>query len=108
MSRQTDIFRYCNVTAPTGRNRQVRSHLRLTEDQKADVRTFRAFNNEIANGHCTLCMRVLYPEEQHYRSLTQEWIICDSWNNVNPIKTMQQLYLQVNKNKDMLYSFQLM
>ncbi|KAI9329207.1 hypothetical protein BD770DRAFT_477951 [Pilaira anomala] len=82
---KTDIFRYCNVTAPTGRNRQVRSHLRLTEDQKADVRTFRAFNNEIANGHCTLCMRVLYPEEQHYRSLTQEWIICDSWNNINPI-----------------------
>ena len=84
MSRQTDIFRYCNVTAPTGRNRQVRSHLRLTDDQKADVRTFRAFNNEIANGHCTLCMRVLYPEEQHYKNLTEEWLICISWK-VNPI-----------------------
>lgn len=84
MFRQTEIFRYMNNTAPFGRNRPIRSNMRLSRTELEDVRKFRAFNNEKANGHCTMCMRVLYPEEQKFRRLTEEWIICRSWN-INPI-----------------------
>jgi len=93
MSRQTDIFRYINSdTAAFGRNRPIRNLQRLTDSELRDVAKLRAFNREKANGHCTLCMRVLYPEEQKYRGLSEEWLICNSWN-INPIVNSEGLHM---------------
>lgn len=93
MSRQTDIFRYFNTTDGTF-NRYMATHgsLRLTDAELDDVRTFTEFNRQPASGHCTMCMRVLYPEEQKYRQLSDEWLICNSWN-IAPITNEQGSYM---------------
>lgn len=81
MSTQTNIFRYFN--GATGSfSRYLAGHgggLKLTDTELEDIRDFLAFNKQTASGHCTMCMRVLYPEEQKYRTIPDEWQICPSW-----------------------------
>lgn len=80
-TRQTNIFRYFNTANGTfSRYMATHGSLRLTDEELDDVRSFTEFNRQTASGHCTMCMRVLYPEEQKYRQLSDEWLICNSWN----------------------------
>jgi hypothetical protein len=93
MFRQTDIFRYYNNSNATfERNVPNRSTLRMSRAELADVISFTAFNNEKANGHCALCMRVLYPEEQKYRQLSDDWLICTTWS-IDPVVNEESLHM---------------
>jgi hypothetical protein len=64
----------------------------MSRAELADVISFTAFNNEKANGHCALCMRVLYPEEQKYRQLSDDWLICTTWS-IDPVVNEESLHM---------------
>lgn len=92
-SQQPNIFRYFNPTTGSF-NMYLATHgsLRLTDSEKEDVRCFTSFNNQVADGHCSMCMRVLYPEEKNYRELSDEWLICNDWG-IAPIVNEEGLYM---------------
>lgn len=66
--------------------------INFTVHQLRDIENFRAFNREIANGHCSLCMKVLYPEEQKYRELSDEHCICRTWR-IDPVMNAEGKYM---------------
>lgn len=49
--------------------------------QKKQIKSFQNFIMKKPDGFCSVCMVVLYPEEQHYRTFSNlDNIPCISWN----------------------------
>ena len=52
----------------------------FTAVQKRQVKAFQDFVMKKPDGFCSICLKVLYPEDQHYRSINTETPLpCLDW-----------------------------
>ncbi|CEP06950.1 hypothetical protein [Parasitella parasitica] len=60
---------------------QDNSLMSFTPEKRAHIKKFQEFVSQKANGTCSVCLRVLYPEERRFRLIQNiESLNCFAWN----------------------------
>lgn len=71
----------------------------FNEKQKAQIKKFQEFIMQKPDGHCCICMKILYPEERKWRNIQlPNNLPCIEWK-IEPLKKADGRYMVCSQHQ---------